>query len=171
MIGTLGKGPMWPVVRCSREMTNFQLFQGTQLCEPASGSQADPKQNLMSDLQLAPTWSARITITNEKGRLSQSEIDRMVQEAEKFRAEDEQNRQKIEAKNGSLALFRFAFFHSTGRINIVLELNPQVGFQRVELNVAERSWMSPIEVSVIENLPTAHQCHPVSKVWRTTASP
>merc|ERR1712072_324795 len=37
---------------------------------------------------------------NEKGRLSQSEIDRMVQEAEKYRAEDEQSRQKIEAKNG-----------------------------------------------------------------------
>merc|ERR1712190_427000 len=36
----------------------------------------------------------------EKGRLSQSEIDRMVQEAEKYRAEDESNRQKIEAKNG-----------------------------------------------------------------------
>merc|ERR1712022_104390 len=39
-------------------------------------------------------------ITNEKGRLSQSEIDRMVQEAEKYKAEDEQNKQKIEAKNG-----------------------------------------------------------------------
>merc|ERR1712003_296886 len=36
----------------------------------------------------------------EKGRLSQSEIDRMVQEAEKYRAEDEQNKAKIEAKNG-----------------------------------------------------------------------
>merc|ERR1712151_1284269 len=44
--------------------------------------------------------SNQITITNEKGRLSQSEIDRMVQEAEKYRAEDEQNKQKIEAKNG-----------------------------------------------------------------------
>merc|ERR1711985_157529 len=31
---------------------------------------------------------------------SQSEIDRMVSEAEKFKAEDEQNKQKIEAKNG-----------------------------------------------------------------------
>ena len=39
--------------------------------------------------------SNQITITNEKGRLSQSEIDRMVQEAEKFRAEDEQNKQKL----------------------------------------------------------------------------
>merc|ERR1711957_809709 len=44
--------------------------------------------------------SNQITITNEKGRLSQSEIDRMVQEAEKYRAEDEQSKSKIEAKNG-----------------------------------------------------------------------
>merc|ERR1712061_675503 len=44
--------------------------------------------------------SNQITITNEKGRLSQSEIDRMVQEAEKFKAEDEANKNKIEAKNG-----------------------------------------------------------------------
>jgi len=44
--------------------------------------------------------SNQITITNEKGRLSQADIDRMVQEAEKFRDEDEQNKQKIEAKNG-----------------------------------------------------------------------
>jgi L1 cell adhesion molecule like protein len=44
--------------------------------------------------------SNQITITNEKGRLSQSEIDRMVQEAEKYRAEDEANKEKIEAKNG-----------------------------------------------------------------------
>merc|ERR1712195_311440 len=36
----------------------------------------------------------------EKGRLSQSEIDRMVQEAEKYKEEDEANKNKIEAKNG-----------------------------------------------------------------------
>merc|ERR1712070_524449 len=44
--------------------------------------------------------SNQITITNEKGRLSQAEIDRMVQEAEKYRAEDEAQKVKIEAKNG-----------------------------------------------------------------------
>merc|ERR1711982_325058 len=44
--------------------------------------------------------SNQITITNEKGRLSQSELDRMVQEAEKYRAEDERQKVKIEAKNG-----------------------------------------------------------------------
>jgi len=40
-----------------------------------------------------------ITITNEKGRLSQSEIDRMVEEAEKYKSEDDANKVKIEAKN------------------------------------------------------------------------
>merc|ERR1711861_30273 len=44
--------------------------------------------------------SNQITITNEKGRLSQADIDRMVSEAEKYAAEDEANKQKIEAKNG-----------------------------------------------------------------------
>merc|ERR1712176_1290788 len=37
---------------------------------------------------------------NEKGRLSQSDIDRMVSEAEKYKAEDDAHKQKIEAKNG-----------------------------------------------------------------------
>merc|ERR1719183_2602347 len=42
----------------------------------------------------------KITITNDKGRLSQDEIERMVSEAEKFKAEDDANRNRIEAKNG-----------------------------------------------------------------------
>jgi heat shock protein 5 len=48
--------------------------------------------------------SEGITIKNEKGRLSQEEIDRMVADAEKFAAEDEANRKKIEALN-SLSSF------------------------------------------------------------------
>merc|ERR1712210_154868 len=45
--------------------------------------------------------SNQITITNEKGRLSQAEIDRMVQEAEKYAAEDEANKSKFEADDKS----------------------------------------------------------------------
>jgi len=44
--------------------------------------------------------SNQITITNEKGRLSQADIDRMVSEAEKYKAEDEAYKVKVEAKNG-----------------------------------------------------------------------
>jgi len=42
----------------------------------------------------------KITITNDKGRLSQDEIERMVQEAEKYKAEDDANKNRVEAKNG-----------------------------------------------------------------------
>jgi L1 cell adhesion molecule like protein len=42
----------------------------------------------------------KITITNDKGRLSKQDVERMVAEAEKFKAQDEVQRKKIEAKNG-----------------------------------------------------------------------
>ncbi|KAF3903274.1 hypothetical protein ABW20_dc0108888 [Dactylellina cionopaga] len=41
-----------------------------------------------------------ITIKNDKGRLSQEEIDRMIDEAEKFAEEDKLVKEKIEARNG-----------------------------------------------------------------------
>ena len=40
-----------------------------------------------------------LTIKNDKGRLSQEDIERMVQEGEKFKEEDQMNRDKVEAKN------------------------------------------------------------------------
>ncbi|PWS23079.1 molecular chaperone DnaK, partial [Enterococcus faecium] len=43
--------------------------------------------------------SNKITITNDKGRLSKEEIDRMVSDADKFKTEDEQQRQRVLAKN------------------------------------------------------------------------
>ena len=41
----------------------------------------------------------KITIKNERGRLSQDEIDRMVSDAEKFKEQDEKVRKRVEAKN------------------------------------------------------------------------
>ncbi|XP_059620832.1 heat shock 70 kDa protein cognate 2 [Phlebotomus argentipes] len=43
--------------------------------------------------------SENIRITNDKGRLSKAEIDRMLSEAEKYRDEDEKQRQRISARN------------------------------------------------------------------------
>jgi len=50
--------------------------------------------------------SESITITNEKGRLSKEDIERMVHEAEEFASEDEANRKRIESLN-SLSSFVF----------------------------------------------------------------
>ena len=44
--------------------------------------------------------SEKITITAEKGRLSQDEIERMVREAEEFADEDKKVKEKIDARNG-----------------------------------------------------------------------
>jgi len=41
----------------------------------------------------------KITITNDKGRLSKEDIERMVNEAEKYRSEDEKQKETIAAKN------------------------------------------------------------------------
>merc|ERR1712127_747542 len=43
--------------------------------------------------------SERITITADKGRLSEEEIERMVKEAEEFAEEDKNQKEKIDAKN------------------------------------------------------------------------
>ena len=44
--------------------------------------------------------NAKITITNNKGRLSKEEIEKLVKDAEKYKEQDEKIRRKVEAKNG-----------------------------------------------------------------------
>ena len=48
----------------------------------------------------------KITITNDKGRLSKDEIERMVAEAEKYKTEDEEHKKRVEARN---ALENYAY--------------------------------------------------------------
>jgi len=43
--------------------------------------------------------SSNITITNDKGRLSPSDIEKMVREAEQYKAEDDKQKERISAKN------------------------------------------------------------------------
>jgi len=43
--------------------------------------------------------SNKIVITNDKGRLTKEEIDRMVEEAERYKNEDNEIKEKVEAKN------------------------------------------------------------------------
>lgn len=43
--------------------------------------------------------SNKITITNDKGRLSKADIDKMVNDAEKYKAEDSAQRERVKARN------------------------------------------------------------------------
>jgi len=53
-----------------------------------------------------------ITITNDKGRLSKEDIERMVNEAEKYKEEDKQAQEKVQAKN-ELESYAFQLKQST----------------------------------------------------------
>lgn len=63
--------------------------------------------------------SNKIVITNDKGRLSKEEIERMVAEAEKFKAEDEAEAARIQAKNG-LESYAYSLKNTVneGKLNI-----------------------------------------------------
>jgi heat shock 70kDa protein 1/2/6/8 len=60
----------------------------------------------VSALEKSTGKEQKITIKNDKGRMSAEEIDRLVQEAERYKSEDEANRARVEAKN---ALENYAF--------------------------------------------------------------
>lgn len=53
----------------------------------------------VSALEKGTGKSQKITITNDKGRLSKEDIERMVSEAEKFKEEDEKEAGRIQSKN------------------------------------------------------------------------
>ena len=42
----------------------------------------------------------KITITNNKGRLSKDEIENLIKEAERYKEQDQKIRKRVEAKNG-----------------------------------------------------------------------
>merc|ERR1711974_405285 len=60
----------------------------------------------VSALEKGSGKAEKITITNDKGRLSKEEIEKMVADAEKFKGEDDQQKERIAAKN-SLESFIF----------------------------------------------------------------
>ncbi|RHZ64347.1 Hsp70 chaperone [Aspergillus turcosus] len=61
----------------------------------------------------------KITITNDKGRLSKEEIERMLADAEKYKEEDEAEASRIQAKNG-LESYAYSLKNtiSEGKLNI-----------------------------------------------------
>merc|ERR1711953_1297170 len=54
----------------------------------------------VSALEKGTGKAEKITITNDKGRLSKEEIEKMVAEAEKYKDEDDKQKERVAAKNG-----------------------------------------------------------------------
>lgn len=76
----------------------LQLNRGTPQIEVTFEVDANGILNVKAE-DKGTGKSEKITITNDKGRLSQEEIDRMVQEAEEFAEEDKKVKERIDARN------------------------------------------------------------------------
>lgn len=64
--------------------------------------------------------SQTITITNETGRMTKEQIEEMIKEGEKFKEEDEKQKEKVEAKN-SLESYLYKMKSTADDSNVKLE--------------------------------------------------
>ncbi|KAJ8943877.1 hypothetical protein NQ318_019359 [Aromia moschata] len=77
-----------------------------------------------------------IVIKNDKGRLSQQDIDKMVSEAERYKEEDEQQRQKITARN-QLESYVFQLKQAVGDCGEKLSAEDKATIERECSNVLQ----------------------------------
>ncbi|XP_066444425.1 heat shock 70 kDa protein [Eleutherodactylus coqui] len=82
----------------------------------------------------------KITITNDKGRLSKEEIEKMVQEADRYKAEDDSQREKIAAKN-SLESYVFNMKSTVEDDNVKDKMSPDDKKSIVEKCNETLSWL------------------------------
>ena len=65
----------------------------------------------------------KITITNDKGRLSKDEIEKMVRDSETYKSEDEEHKKKVEAKN-SLENYAYNIRNTVRDEQIAAKMDP-----------------------------------------------
>ncbi|KAJ7962740.1 Heat shock 70 kDa protein [Quillaja saponaria] len=91
----------------------------------------------------------KITITNDKGRLSKEEIERMVQEAEKYKSEDEEVKKKVEAKN-SLENYAYNMRNTVKDEKFAGKLSP-ADKQKIEKAVEETiEWLDGNQLAEVD---------------------
>ncbi|KAI4344305.1 hypothetical protein L6164_011549 [Bauhinia variegata] len=91
----------------------------------------------------------KITITNDKGRLSKEEIEKMVKDAEKYKAEDEDVKKKVEAKN-SLENYAYNMRNTVKDEKIGGKLSPD-DKQKIEKAVNDTiEWLEGNQLAEVE---------------------
>ncbi|XP_062158045.1 heat shock 70 kDa protein [Alnus glutinosa] len=93
----------------------------------------------------------KITITNDKGRLSKEEIEKMVHEAERYKQEDEEVKKKVEAKN---ALENYAYnMRSTVRDEKIAGKLDPADKEKIEKAVSEAiEWLDRNQLAEVDEL-------------------
>jgi L1 cell adhesion molecule like protein len=91
----------------------------------------------------------KITITNDKGRLSKDDIERMVNDAEKFKTEDEEQRERISAKN-NLESYIFGVKSSLDEEQIKSRLSGEEMSQIKTALEEHMSWMDQNQLASVD---------------------
>ncbi|XP_005998228.2 heat shock 70 kDa protein-like [Latimeria chalumnae] len=105
----------------------------------------------------------KITITNDKGRLSKEDIERMVQDAEKYKAEDEAQREKIAAKN-SLESYAFNMKSSVEDENMKGKISEEEKKKVIERCEQTISWLESNQLA--EKAEYEHQLKELENVCK-----
>lgn len=109
----------------------------------------------------------KITITNDKGRLSKDEIEKMVKDAEKYKAEDEEVKKKVEAKN-AMENYAYNMRNTIKDEKIASKLDP-ADKQRIEKTVEEAlEWLEKNQFAGVDELEELESiCSPIiSKMYQ-----
>lgn len=92
-----------------------------------------------------------ITIKYNKGRLSEAEIKKVVEDAERYRAEDEKVKQRVEAKN-ELESYAYSVRNSLTDTNISSKFSPE-DKEAIDKAVKETiSWLDHNQTAEIDEL-------------------
>merc|ERR1712187_743486 len=86
----------------------------------------------------------QITITNDKGRLTQEEIDRMVKEAERFAEEDKVTKARVDARNafdGYIRSMESAIEGSGGSVGLSEKIEPEEKKEILDALRDGQSWL------------------------------
>lgn len=93
--------------------------------------------------------SQKITIANDSGRISKEDIERMVQEAERYKQDDEKARARVDAKN-ELESYLFSMKSSTSDEN--MKLDEQTKTKINEIVQTKLDWMESNQTASTEEL-------------------
>ncbi|KAL5547554.1 hypothetical protein UlMin_002785 [Ulmus minor] len=93
----------------------------------------------------------KITITNDKGRLSKDDIEKMVRDAERYKEEDEQVKKKVDAKN-ALENYAYNMRNTVRDEKFSGKLNPD-DKQKIEKSVDEAiAWLDGNQLAEVDEL-------------------
>ncbi|CAI5515931.1 unnamed protein product [Closterium sp. Naga37s-1] len=118
----------------------------------------------------------KITITNDKGRLSKEEIERMVEEAEKYKDDDEQHKKRVEAKN-ALENYSYGMRNTVRDAKIGGKLSPE-DKKAIEKAVDETiDWLDKNQLADVDEFEDKQKelegtCNPIiAKMYQGGAGP